>query len=347
MNSQRKMKAALKRIVYTSLFYSGGLTLSMRIASLLRKDRSCIILAYHRFVDDRSVYLSKGPVMHHQITEFDKEIAYIRKHYDIISIDEAVSAIKSRRGFARPAVVLTFDDGYLDNYTLAYPVLKKYNVPATIYLTTGLIGTSERTWPDRIELALMETSARQFAHPDLFSGSPIPISTKAEKEKVCLDIGQALKPMPYDRRVQILEEVLESLGLNGNGEGMPRMMLNWEEVKEMAANGITFGSHSHTHPILSKMPLEEAKEEILISKKILEEHLGAEVEHFAIPNGGKDDFSEELRDYCRGIGFESVATLIAGTNTAYSGEVYDLKRVGAMCPIWLFAGNIAKLLWKR
>ena len=345
MNSQRTMKSALKRIVYSSLFYSGGLTLAMKIASQLRKDRSCIILAYHRFVDDRSVYLSKGPVMHHQIREFEKEIAYLRKHYDILSIDDAVGTIKSRRGFARPAVVLTFDDGYLDNYTLAYPVLRKYNVPATIYLTTGLIGTSERTWPDRIELALLETSVRQFAHPELFGGSPICISSKAEKEKVCLDIGQTLKPMPYDMRVKILEEVLESLGLNGKGEGISRTMLNWDEVKEMVANGITFGSHSHTHPILSKMPLEEAKEEICLSKKIIEQNLGIEVKHFAIPNGGKDDFSDVLRDYCREIGFESVVTLIYGNNYGRS-DIFDLRRVGANSPIWLFAGNVARLLWK-
>jgi peptidoglycan/xylan/chitin deacetylase (PgdA/CDA1 family) len=107
----------------------------------------------------------------------------------------------------------------------------------------------------------------------------------------------------------------------------------------MAANGITFGSHSHTHPILSRMPLDQAKEEILISKKILEERLGTEVKHFAIPNGGKDDFSDELRDYCRGIGFESAATLIHGKNDGRS-NAFNLRRVGAGSPIWLFAGEL-------
>jgi peptidoglycan/xylan/chitin deacetylase (PgdA/CDA1 family) len=341
------MKAVLKRIVSSSLFYSGGLALYMKIACLLRRERSCIILAYHRFVDNRSVYLSKGPVMHHQISEFEKEIAYLRKRYDILSIDEAVSKIKSRGEFPRPAVVLTFDDGYLDNYTLAYPILRKYNVPATIYLTTGLIGTSERIWPDRIELALLETSVRQFAHPDLFGGRPIPIATKAEKEKGCLDIGQALKPMPYDRRLKILEEVIKSLGLNGKGEGMPRIMLNWEEVKEMAANGITFGSHSHTHPILSKMPIEEAKEEIFLSKKVIEEHLGEETKHFAIPNGGKDDFSDKLSDYCREIGFESIAFLIHGVNDCSQGDVYALRRIGAASPLWALTANLVRQQVRR
>jgi len=347
MAGNKSVKHLIRDAVYYGLFSSGVLGLVLKKMATASQEHPCIILAYHRFIDNRSIYLSKGPVMHHEIREFEKEIIYLKQHCHVASMDEAVNSIKKGLGFSRPSVVLTFDDGYLDNYTLAYPLLKKYSLPATIYLTTGLIGTSERTWPDQIELALMETPVRQFSHPNLFGGSAVPIATKAEKEKVCLDIGQALKPMPYDRRMKLLEEVLESLGLNGKQQRMPRTMLNWEEVKEMAGNGITFGSHSHTHPILSKMPIREAKEEIATSKKIIEERLGIEVRHFAIPNGGEQDFSRELRDYCGELGFESVATLIAGTNTPSDGEVYNLKRIGAMCPIWLFAGNIAKLLWKH
>jgi len=343
---RKKIRKLCRNIVYFSFHYTRFNAFLLKVLLNVRERGQCIILAYHRFVDDRSVYLSKGPVMHHKIGEFEKEIVYLRKNYDIISMDDAVGKIKSKQGFARPSVVLTFDDGYLDNYTLAYPVLKKYNLPATIYLTTGLIGTSERTWPDRIELALMKTEARQFAHSRLLGGRPVRIATREEKESACLAIGQALKPFPYDERMRILGEVLELLGLNGKNEEMPRMMLNWEEVKEMAANGITFGSHSHTHPILSRMPLDEAKEEIATSKKILEEHLGREVKHFAIPNGGKDDFSEELRGYCCEIGFDSVVTLIHGRNDSRS-DAFNLRRLGSMCPIWLFAGNIAKLLWKH
>lgn len=337
------MKSALKRLAYYSLFHSGGLDCAMKFSALMKEDRSCIILAYHRFVDDHSTYLSKGPVMHHHIREFEKEIVYLRKHYDIISIEEAVDRIRKGEKFRRTAVVITFDDGYLDNFTLAYPILRKYGVPATIYLTTGLIGTSGRTWPDLIEHALIETDLKRFAHPDLFGGKPVSIDTKTAKEYVCLAIGQSLKPMPYARRMQILAEVLDSLGMNGKKREMERMMLNWDEVKEMAANGITFGSHSHTHPILSKMPIDQAKEEIYLSKRTIEENLGREVKHFAIPNGGKEDFSDDLRDYCRAIGFESVVTLIHGANNSKS-NVYDLRRVGAMSPIWIFSGSLAKLL---
>ena len=346
MAGSKLVKRLVRDALYYGLFSSGALGLVLKKMAADRKEHPCIILTYHRFVDNRSIYLSKGPVMHHEIMEFEKEIMYLKQHYHIVSIDEAVHRIKKKLGFSRPSVVLTFDDGYLDNYTLAYPVLKKYGVPATIYLTAGLIGTSERTWPDQIELALIETRQDRLNHPALFDGKPMAISSKTEKEKVCLDIGQCLKALPNEQRRHIVTDILDSLGVNGGTERAPRVMLNWEEVRKMAQDGITFGSHSFTHPILSRMPVEKAKEEIFKSKKILEEHLGVEVKHFAFPNGGENDFSEELREYCRGIGFESIASLIPGTNIGAAGDVFSLKRIGTMSPVWMMAGNLARLYAK-
>lgn len=123
-------------------------------------------------------------------------------------------------------------------------------------------------------------------------------------------------------------------------------MLNWDEVREMSAHGITFGSHSHTHPILSRMPIQEAKEDIVISKQVIEEKLGSKVRHFAFPNGRAEDFSEELRDYCKKIGFESVASVIYGTNCS-SNKNYFLERIVATRPIWMLAGEMTRLFLRK
>jgi len=114
----------------------------------------------------------------------------------------------------------------------------------------------------------------------------------------------------------------------------------------MAKNGITIGSHSHTHPILSRMPVVKAKEEIFNSKKIIEENLGIKVKHFAFPNGREEDFSEELRDYCREIGFESVASVIYGMNEPSDGNRSVLKRISATAPVWMLAGELVRLCAK-
>jgi peptidoglycan/xylan/chitin deacetylase (PgdA/CDA1 family) len=145
-----------------------------------------------------------------------------------------------------------------------------------------------------------------------------------------------------------MRKIFQALDVNVEAikDEKSRRMLNWEEVKRMADNGITFGSHTHTHPILSRVPLEKAKKDILDSKEIIEKRIGIKVKHFAFPNGRDEDFSEELRDYCKKIGFESVASVIYGMNDPSNGNTYALKRIGAISPVWMLAGELVRLFWK-
>ena len=108
----------------------------------------------------------------------------------------------------------------------------------------------------------------------------------------------------------------------------------------MANDGVTIGSHGHTHSVLSKMSVNKAKEDILTSKKIIEEKLGIEVKHFSFPNGREEDFSEELMDYCQKIGFKSVASVVYGMNDPFNGNVFSIKRIGARSPVWMMAGEL-------
>lgn len=347
MNGQG-LKQRVKSTLFFHLHHLGVFGFIIRLLSKFRRQHPCVILLYHRIVDDNTRYLDKGPGMHHHIRDFEKEIPYLKKNFQILSMDEVVQRMKAGVGFDRPSVAITFDDGYLDNYTLAYPVLRKHGVPATIYLTTSLIGTNGRTWPDQIEHALLQTNRDYFAMPELLGEKQISIRTNEEKRAVCIELASRLKSIPDVSRKKLLNDIFEGLGMNGSNPspGM-RMMLNWDEVREMAANGITFGSHSHTHPILSKMPLEEAKDEILISKTTIEQQLGMEVKHFAYPNGRAEDFSEELREYCREIGFESVASVIHGVNNGGADEALSLKRIPATRPIGFFSSELLKQLSQR
>ena len=321
----------------------------MKILAKIRKNHPCVILLYHRIVDDHSEYLDKGPVVHHHIKYFKREIEYLKQTYDLLSMDEVVRRVKSGIGFKRPSVAITFDDGYLDNYTLAYPVLKKHGVPATIYLATGLIGTGENTWVDQIERCLLRTEKDHLDLPTLFGKENLQIETRKEKEEINIRVAEALKHKLDRERKEIIVDIKKILNgtrdYKNNSES--RTMLNWDEVKKMAQNGITLGSHSHTHPILSRMPVQKAKEEIFESKKIIEGNLGFRVKHFSFPNGRREDFTEELRDYCREIGFESVASVIYGTNEASNGNAFALKRIGAVSPVWRLAGELVKLFWER
>jgi peptidoglycan/xylan/chitin deacetylase (PgdA/CDA1 family) len=341
----RRLRKVIKGLLFYSLFHLRFFDLALKLLTSVRREHPFIILVYHRIVDDRSRYLKKGAVVHHHVKDFKREVLYLKRSFQILSMDEVVDRIKSGMGFRRPSIAITFDDGYLDNYTLAYPVLKKHGVPATIYLTTSLVGTPDRIWTDQIGLAFLETPKDHFSFSELFGDKTVPIKTKEEKEEANSDVSELLKLRSDGKRKELMQKLFETLEVNesvGRNCG-ERMMLNWDEVQEMRKDGVTMGSHSHTHPILSRMSIQKAKDEILKSKKVLEENVDIEVKHFSFPNGREEDFSEELRDYCREIGFESVCSVTYGTNDASEKNLFSLKRVGAIHPVSMMAGELVRL----
>jgi len=348
MAKKRRIRNIIKGLVFFCCYYLRFLDLILKLLARVRQEHPCIILLYHRMVEDSSKYLNKGAVVHHRIKHFKGEIPYFKRNYQILTMDEVVDHLKFGKAFRRPSIAITFDDGYLDNYTLAYPVLKKHGVPATIYLTTSLIGTTDRTWTEEIGVAFLETAKDRFDFPALFGDKRVPIKTKEEKEQVNSKVSEALKLRPDDERRELIRKLFEALEVceKPKRNCSDRIMLNWDEVQEMIKNGIAIGSHSHTHPILSRMPIQEAKEEISNSREILERNLGIKVKHFSFPNGRKEDFSEELRGYCREIGFESICSVIYGANDASDGNVFALKRIGAMNPIPMLAGEMVRQFWK-
>jgi len=345
MARNRRIRNITKRLLFFSFFYLRLFDLILKLLTRVCQEHPCIILLYHRIVDDSSKYLKKGAAVHHHIKDFKREITYFKRNFQILSMDEVVDHIKLGKGFKRPSIAITFDDGYLDNYTLAYPVLKKHGVPATIYLTTGLVGTPDGIWTEQIGLAFLETKKDYFNFSVLLGDKTIPIKTKEEKEQANSEVSETLKLRPDDERRELIQKLFEKLEVSeksGRHFG-ERMMLNWEEVQKMRKDGMTIGSHSHTHPILSQMSSEQAKDEILNSKKVVEKNVDIKVKHFSFPNGREEDFSEELRNYCREIGFESICSVVYGPYDASKKDPFALKRVGAIHPVSMMAGEIVRL----
>jgi peptidoglycan/xylan/chitin deacetylase (PgdA/CDA1 family) len=349
MAKKRRVRNITKRLLFCSFFYLRLFDLILKVLTRVCQEHPCIILLYHRIVDENSKYLNKGAVVHHPIKDFKRDISFLKRNFQILSMDEVMSHMKLGKGFRKPSIAITFDDGYLDNYTLAYPVLKKHGVPATIYLTTGLIGTPERIWTEQIGLGFLETKKDYFDFSTILGDQTVSIKTKEEKEQANAKVSEALKLRPDDERRELIQKLFEKLEVNEKSgrHFEERMMLNWDEVQEMRKDGITIGSHSHTHPILSRMPIQKAKDEILNSKKTAEKNVNIKVKHFSFPNGREQDFSEELRDYCREIGFESICSVIYGRNDASAGNAFALKRVGAISPVSMLTGELIRLFCKR
>ena len=190
-------------------------------------------------------------------------------------------------------VALTFDDGFKDNFTNAFPILKKYNVPASIYLITDCIENSTNPWFIEFRQAFFTTSNSKCELRLGDTTFSLSLKTAIEKETSSDQVMAFLQKCRNQERIEYLEEIHKRLKPNKLDQ-LSNVMMNWEEVREMHNNGIRFGAHTHTHPILSSLDLNDAESEILKSKHIIENKLGTSVEEFAYPVGRKIHYSERL-----------------------------------------------------
>ncbi len=337
----RWIKRQARPCIAAVLFYSGFLGLAVSVLGRIRNDFPAAVLFYHRFKEGKARTIP-GRM---RINVFRRQLKHIGRWYDVISLDELIESVTKERRFRRPTVVITVDDGFRDNYELAFPALAGMSFPATIFLTSGFIGTEKGPWVDEIGMALWRTGMKRLSFPELLGRKTLDLSTLRMKARASHALYEALLVVEDEKRRRFVVRLLEKLlGETDGGYRPGRFMLSWEEIREMSEKGISFGAHTVSHPILSRMRFEDAVKEILDSKEMIEERVGREVRHFAIPNGQDADFSDDLREFCREGVFRSVMT----TNSGRVEPGADPYRVPRICPsesVSLFAFDLARLLF--
>jgi peptidoglycan/xylan/chitin deacetylase (PgdA/CDA1 family) len=332
-------RQALKRVLILGIYYFGIVNLFIILQKRLKKRHYAAILFYHRFYSGQ---FENCQLPHLNIQEFKKQMRHIKKWYSIITMDDLIDRLAIGKEFSTPSIVLTIDDGYLNNYREAYPILKEFNLPAMIYLSTGFIGTENSTWVDDLMDVIKISKKKTISVLELFNGDVLDISTNERKMEVFEKIFNNMLNLKHEKKLALMEKLTKLLCVEeGLRDVAERRMLNWNEVIEMNQNNIYFGAHTISHPTLSKMELQEAKREIYESKDEIENKLGCKVNHFAIPNGKKEDFNEELKRYCKEIGFKTVVSTEPGVVSVQS-DPYFLKRINPPPPIHVFAFKLAR-----
>ncbi|NOZ26231.1 MAG: polysaccharide deacetylase family protein, partial [Nitrospirae bacterium] len=294
-----------------------------RLYETLNKDRSGIrILAYHDISDKEYLNL--------QVPErvFRRHVEYLlRNNYNVISLEEAADLLASNSEMPEKTVVITFDDGYKSVYRAAFPVVKELGVPITVFLTTGSIGSSDGSLPpfvDAVAYAVRNTAETEIDLSE-WNLMKYPLNTSLLKELAIRDINEYSKNLGTVKRMEFLNFIFRKLNVDTTDAALRNKMLSWDEVVEMSREGITFGAHTHSHPSLSRIPAEEARMEILRSKRLMEERLGIEVKTFAYPYGSEKDISGEVRDIVEEAGFKCACVLKDGINRA-GEDMFLLKR---------------------
>jgi peptidoglycan/xylan/chitin deacetylase (PgdA/CDA1 family) len=334
-----RMRPVFKRVVYFALYYSGMLRLMLACFRKIKNEHVALILFYHRFHDDgaRQCLL---PSLH--VEEFERQIRHLKELYTVASMDEVACSLRDGTGFSSPTVVVTMDDGYLDNYRLAYPVLKRHEIPAIVYVTTGLIGSRTGLWVDELERAILSSRAQKVRCVEICEGEELDIENWRDKKGAFGSIFRTLLPRNNEDRRKAIDELHVSLEIKDHASlASPRLMLNWEEIRRMAGNGVSIGAHTASHPNLASLGHVAAGQEIRVSKEALEVQTGRKVRHFAIPNGKPEDFTAELGMFCQKAGFDTVVTTEPGVVFPDSDPM-SLPRVIPPPPMWYFACETAR-----
>jgi len=290
----------------SSLSYRIGLTQSLvraQDAFLLGKPNSFRILIYHR-VNDYNDPFSIDSV---PANDFYDQMRYLSKWYRVLPLDAIYDHIQNGINLPNQCIAITFDDGYSDNYTFAYPILKKYNLPATIFVTAGCVENKEILWFDQVLVAFKKASKKRFA--SLFDGKVFDIQDTEKRLRAAHTILEQLKKIPADRRNDAISDQLGELGVLPNDEQKNHsQLLTWAQIEEMANHTISIGSHTMTHQILTTLPPSELQWELEGSRQLIEKQIGQPVAFFAYPNGKPADYNGLVLRAVKQAGYKAAVT---------------------------------------
>ena len=275
------------------------------------------ILAYHRVNDESDPFFPAVPTK-----VFNAQMEYVAENYTVWPLGAVIQALRSR-DIPDNALAITFDDGYRDNYSNAFPILKKLKLPVTIFLATGSVGSNQCLWHDRVFSAFRQSRVpvlKTFG-PD---GRSLPLGSLTEKLVALNEVLKYLWSVNDDEKSACIDRLARQLGVTVEPDG-ESLMLEWENIRDMSAQGVGFGSHTVSHAILSKVSPARAKREIEESKKIIEDHLRLPVKHFAYPIGRREDLSQPTKRMLCDAGYECAVTSIFGSNHC-GQDVFELRR---------------------
>lgn len=264
-------------------------------------------------------------------SNFEWQVSYLARHTSVIALEQFICSVRDRIPIPRNSTIITFDDGYKDNFTCAYPILKKYGMPATFFLATDYIGTGRVKWENRLSYLISRSTVREGVvnWPTLPQGRrTFRIASPGEKAEAIYDLVRLLSDAPQDEREAVLDHIQREFGVDSYDMD-PDAMLSWDDVRAMDATpGISFGSHSASHPRLSALSENDLQREIGGSKQQIEAEIGKEVAFFSYPSGSPADYDERVKAILKANGFACAATTVYGQNDARS-DLFELKRVMA------------------
>jgi peptidoglycan/xylan/chitin deacetylase (PgdA/CDA1 family) len=258
----------------------------------------------------------------------DKCLHYASDHgYSVIPLSEYVQNLMNRSGLYK-TLVFTVDDGYRDFYEFAYPIFRKYDMPASVFLVSDFVDGTLHLWWDQIRYAIQHTKNCAIDVPIGTRNLCYSLQSKDEREHAIHDIVEYCKTVSEEQRYAAVSHISRSLN-NKHSESPDgeRKALSWDQIMEMQNHHIEFFPHTKTHPILSGCAEENVEVEISESKQRIESQLRNTADIFCYPNGRFQDITESVINSLKKCGYRAAVSAEEGfDHVRYTADFYRLRR---------------------
>ena len=276
-----------------------------------------VILGYYNLKQQSTIELLNEEI-------FEQHIQFYKSNFDVISIEELESLSKSTSKFNQKFAIISFDDGYIDNYELAYPILKSYQTPAIFFIATDFIDKEVLPWWDEIAFLLRQSCGKTYRL--LNTGKSFTLQ-KATIDRTIQRIMSAAKVLEHHSIEEVLSDVREQFheAKMMAEENKQQLFMSWNQVKEMAVSGMEIGSHTISHRILSQLSLSQQEHEIVTSKQVIESRISKPVHSIAYPVGRYYCYNQSSFTYAQQAGYLIGFNNEPGYHRSISNE-FDINR---------------------
>ena len=272
--------------------------------------RRLTVLAYHRIADPNVPgFDTFEPNVSATPVAFAAQMDFIQRRFNVVSGSDLVAWIQGQQSLPPYPALITFDDGYRDNYDHAWPVLQQRSMPAVIFLATDHIGQPSPFYWDLAAHCFYHTGQNE---------ADLPLVGRQQRHDeegwavVMRNWLSGLKELADREKWAAVRQLPQALGVSLPEDAFAGLHLTWEHVRTMVAGGVEMGAHTQSHPILTRVPLEQARIEITDSKSRIETEIGRPITTFAYPNGLRADFGPAVQSLLAQIGFKVAFTLMPG-----------------------------------
>lgn len=318
-----KFNMQKKNILSAFLCWTGLLYLVRKRST---NPNNLIILAYHRVMPEIDDFQFDNKLISATPSQFEWQVKYIKSNYNLISFEHLALLRRSGQPVPERSIIITFDDGFDDNYLYAYPILKKHNAKASFFISTDYIGSEKIFWFDWVVFLCNKLKEDIVIKVDP-SGESVHLYMEQDKTEMIQSCLSFLKRINDEDRKKAIKQLELSVPLDVVDSKFSRAM-SWDMVKEMHDGELAeIGSHAKSHAILSQLNDEDLNDEVNDSRKIISEKLSSTCSTLSYPVGGATAYNDNVVEAVKKAGYGYAVTYMPGLNILGETSDYLLKRL--------------------